>query len=189
MTINSIEIIKTIIQILGFSISGIGLFLAYRTLKANHDWNRRNFAAQAIEKWSSQSLIHRKAIEKTYPGLYDHQENDDLKVLSVEEAEKIYKCTFNDECWEIRFHILELLNYFEYISVAYNNKVADQVMIEKSFKNALIKWHRLLSHFIEVVEKYRKNNPWKPYSDLVNKWKAEGIVDREKTDRIINLYN
>jgi len=55
-------------------------------------------------------------------------------------------------------------------------------MIERSFKNSLMKWHRLLSHFIEVVEKYRKSNPWKPYSDLVHKWKTDPIKDRPITD-------
>lgn len=178
------ETIKILIQILGFGASAIGLFLAYKTLKANHEWNRRQFAAQLLEKWSSQSVIHRKAIEKHYPGLYDHQKDDALKVLIPEQCEEIYKSTSsNEELWNLRFHLIELLNYFEYIAVSYNNNVGDREMIEKSFKCTLIKWNHLLTHFVATVKNHRKYNPWQPFTALANFWehgKPEGKPPADK---------
>jgi hypothetical protein len=191
MDIKIIEWIKIVIQILGFGATSVGLFLAYRSLKANynslranHDWNRRQYATQIIEKWSSQSLSHRKAIEKEHPGLYDQKRPCDLKVIDSKFAKQIYECKPTDANWEIRFHILELLNFFEYVSVAYINKVADNKMIENSLKNVLLKWYRILYFFIEYVKYNRGYDPWKPYCDLMKVWDASIIEDVPPTDQL-----
>ena len=46
------EFIKLAIQSIGFLATATAVYVAYRTLRANHEWNRRHFAAQLMEKWN-----------------------------------------------------------------------------------------------------------------------------------------
>jgi hypothetical protein len=185
-TMNSyLEYIKIGLQIFGFLVTIAAVVIAYNALKtslkvlntnqevlkANHDWNRRHFAVQLLEKWNHHTRQHRELIETKFPQIYDcNILMEDPPCIDISVARKIYACTPLDDDWKLRFSLHELLNHFEYISVSYMRSVADKEIVEDSFKNILIKWHHILNPFIQVVEKNWGFNPWQPYSDFIKMW-------------------
>jgi len=66
-----VDTIFRIITALGTVATAIGVFIAYRALRANHDWNRRQYAVKLVEDWNPQTLVHLKAVEALLPGLID----------------------------------------------------------------------------------------------------------------------
>ncbi len=167
----------------------IGLFLTAWTLWTNHDWNRRQYAVNMLADWNARTSIHRKAIESLRPRLVDvDKTSHEVVEITGDDATKIYGSLPTDSDttkWELRFHFVELLNYFEFISVAYSYNVADQQIIEESFRNVLERWYDILHEFINVVAENRRyknpESPWQPYVDLIKSWKATTPKRRGKT--------
>ena len=130
-----------ILKDVGPVVTALAVLVAVWTLRANHDWNRRQFTAQLVAGWNDKTSAHRKAIEKLRPGLIDLSPDDKPVEISQTDAEEIFTARPDTECWELRFHFIELLNHFESIASAYRNHVADRPMIEESFQNVLIRFH------------------------------------------------
>ena len=164
-------------------ITAVGLILTFWTLKSNHDWNRRHYATNLIVEWNNKTFSHRKAIEMIRPGLVDLDKKGDAVEITKKDAISIYTSVPNEKenLWELRFHFIELLNHFEAISVAYRNRVGDQRIIEESVRNALIRWHDILTNFIQVVNDHRGYDAWEPFTTLVNYWKRKSFKPRKYT--------
>jgi len=160
-------------QIFGPIATALGVFVAIWALRANHDWNRRNFTAALIGQWNEKTSIHRQAIEKIKPGLVDLNKKWTPVEITKAEAENIYTAKAGTDEWLLRFHFIELLNYFETIASAYNNKVADQIMIEESMKGVLVRWHDILVNYIHAVEAHRGYQPWSPFLTVIDEWKKK----------------
>jgi len=162
---------------IGILATGCSAYLAYRSLnrqqkivKADHDRSKRAFAVKLLLKWNNNTLVHRRAIEKAFPGLLDHKHGDYTQ-LTKKHATEIYNATNNEsELFELRFHIIELLNFFEAVAMAYENSVADQEILETSFKGTLNNYYIALHDFLAIVEDCRQYQPWKPYITLVRRW-------------------
>ena len=176
------------------ALSSLGLTI--RALRANHDWNRRQFAAKMIEDWNPRTSSHRQAIERLRPGLIDIvRGNDKINVISLEDARAIYRSTpESPELWELRFHFIEILNYFEFVASCYHNEVCDEYMIEKSFRGVFMAWHKVLKNFIDEFAEARgythDKTPWGPYHILVEKWRTGPPLPdkRDRTDKVISAW-
>jgi hypothetical protein len=164
-------------------LTAVGLFFTVWALRANHDWNRRNFSATLVVPWNDKTSARRKAIEFLRLGLVDLDKSGDVVELTKKDATAIYvsKPANGGSEWELRFHFIELLNYFESIAVAYTNAVGDQSIIEDSVRNPLIGWHDILQNFIQVVAEHRGYQPWEPYTALVAHWKRKPFKRRRPT--------
>jgi hypothetical protein len=77
--------------------------------------------------------------------------------------------------WETRNHCIALLNYFEFVTAAWENQVADREIIEHSFKNTILRWYRDLYEFMVLMKNTRKYEPWPPLQRVVEHWKREGL--------------
>ena len=169
-----LDTVIRIITALGAVATAIGVFVAYRALKANHDWNRRQYAVKLVEDWNPQTLVHRKAVEALLPGLIDvDKQSRKIAEITKQLALEIYASKSGEPYWELKFHLIELLNYFEPVSASYQNLVADEAMVRDSFKQPLENWYQALQNFITVVAENRRLNPWKPYTDVIARWKGE----------------
>ncbi|MGO9085917.1 MAG: DUF4760 domain-containing protein [Candidatus Sulfotelmatobacter sp.] len=168
----------------GSLITAFSVFVAIWTLKANHDWNRRNYTAGLIGEWNDETSIHRKAIEKLRSGLIDLDTRGDVIEISEKDARAIYASKVDTPDWELRFHFIELLNYFEVIAAAYRNRVGDPQMIEESLRNVLVRWRKILRHFMEVVEKERGYKPWEPFTTVVDFWDSKPFKPRPFTGQL-----
>lgn len=160
---------------IGPIVTAIGVILAYLTLRANHEWNRRNYASQMVSNWNKQTKPFIDDIEKIEPRIIDFK-GGRLTQITQEYAHEIYFSKYSEESkeWKLRTRFIHLLNEFEHISAAYNNAVGDRKMIEESFKDILVKWGFVLMHFIDIYKSQRDNsNPWGPFHSLYNRWSSE----------------
>lgn len=176
----------SIIGNVGPFLTAIGLFLTVWALKANHDWNRRLYAANLVAEWNDKTAHHRRVIERIRPGLVDLDvTSKDVVELTKKDANAIYTSKPEDDgeesLWELRFHLIELLNHFESITVAYRNRVGDPQMMEESLRSPLIRWHDILHNFIQVVKEHRGYEPWEPYVVVVSYWKRKPFRPRKFT--------
>lgn len=165
-----------------FVATATSAYMAYRALRANHEWNRRQAALKIIEDWNDRTVTHRKAIETAIPGFVDIDQKKDvpLQIINPERAEKIYRSKPGTPDWDLRFHLIELGNYFEYIAFAYIHHVADRKILETAFLNTLSRWHQGMEHFILIVKKNRGYHPWQPFSDLIGHWNKPGDFSNVK---------
>jgi hypothetical protein len=161
--------------------TALGLIVAVWTLRANHEWNRRNYTVGLITAWNEKTSSHRKVIERLRPGLIDLNTKGAVTELTKGDAMAIYTSQIDTPEWELRFHFIELLNHFEAVAVAYRNRVGDSRMIDQSLRSALLRWHDILEHFMEVVSQHRGYEPWEPYTAVVAYWKRRPLKRRLPT--------
>ncbi|QNI30846.1 DUF4760 domain-containing protein [Alloacidobacterium dinghuense] len=170
-----------VIKDFGPIVTAVGVFVAVWTLRANHDWNRRQYTAILVAGWNEKTSIHRKAIERLRPGLIDLDSKGTPTELTRADAAAIYTAKPDTPEWELRFHFVEFLNHLEAIASAYRNKVADEQMLEESFRSVLIRVHDILVNFIATVDQHRGYEAWEPYSAVVAYWKRKPFKPRRYT--------
>ena len=122
-----------------------------------------------IAQWNDETSAHRKAIEKLRPGLIDLNKQGAVVELTKADATAIYTSKIDTPEWELRFHFVELLNYFEVIAVGYRNRVGDGQMIEESLRHVLIRWRKILRNFMEVVQEHRGYEPGDVHDRVVSR--------------------
>jgi hypothetical protein len=162
----------------------VGAWLVYRTLQANHDWQRRQYAIDIVRDWNKNTNGHSFAIEDAFPGIRDiDKTTGKVNEISKERAKKIYVSnpTTDKADFELRFHIIQLLNYLEYVVTAYNSKVADEAVIVEAMKNPIVRWVIILNNFLDVVEMCEGYQPWGPLRATVKDWEHELVVRRQLT--------
>lgn len=160
------------LPVLAFVAAAIGAFLAYRSLTANHDWNRRQYALHMLAEWNPQTAHHRKAVENAIPGLIDIDKRTHEPVdLDRTRSTQIYCSKPGTPDWELRFHLVELGNHFEVIATAYLHNVGDRVILRRAFESTLTRWHGILEHLVEVFVENRGYKPWGPFDDLIEHWR------------------
>jgi Domain of unknown function (DUF4760) len=182
---------------IGPIIAAVGLFLTIWALRRNHDWNRRQYAMTLLADWNDRTSNHKEAIERAFPGLVvvRWQATGDPH-FSKSRAKEIYNSLYEANEQELdgqpepdamlRSHMIELLNYFELIAIAYWHRVADQQIVEEGFRGALLRWYAILHPFIEVSQESHAaaqvdHKPWEPFVELVNQWKQPGRTIRRPT--------
>lgn len=131
--------------------------------------------------WNDKTSAHRKAIEKLRPGLIDLDSKGAATELTKADAAAIYTAKPETPEWELRFHFVEFLNHLEAIASAYRNKVADEQMLEESFRSVLIRVHDILVNFIAIVDQHRGYEACEPYSAVVAYWKRKPFKPRHRT--------
>jgi len=177
------DLLQWFLPNVGPILTALGLLFTVKTLKANHDWNRRNYATNLVAEWNNKTFAHRKAIECLKPGLVDLNKQREPIEITKMDASTIYCSKPTDtQDWELRFHFIELLNHFEAIAVAYRNGVGDRIIIEESLGNSLIRWHEILVNFIKTVNEHRGYEAWEPYTNLVNYWERKPFKVRPYTE-------
>ena len=160
-----------------------GVWLAFRTLKANHDWQRRQYAMGIFRDWNDLTADHARAIEEAFPHIRDVDRTTGKRnEITKEKAKEIYTCSpDNKACWDLRFNIIELLNHLEFMATAYSQQVADHTIIVDAFKEPLTRWHDILKNFLEVVEQCEGYRPWNLLEEQVAEWQSVTAKHRKKT--------
>ena len=169
----------------GGLMTGVSAFLAFLTLRryhrtfaADHDRKKRDLALALVLQWNQNTARHRRAIEKVFPGIVDKRNDGTSSEFTRQRAEEIYKANPEEPDWELRFHIVELLNYFGAISVAAQQGIADLEIVRSCFKGTLTNYYKALDNFIDVVQESRGYNPWDSYQQMVRDWQPKLAVRR-----------
>jgi|GEM_PF-6979021 len=152
---------------------------------------RRRQALEMLREWNQQTASARSTLERALPGLYDQCQR-----LSREEAIHLYRgsaearpalpssqrpsptydrldCASADTVSEVREHIVELLNYFEYVSSAYLKQAADRDILRESFAGTMVRYYCILGEFMAREKEQTGRNPWAPYTEFVESMLAE----------------
>lgn len=168
-----------LINNLGVIVGATSAVLAYKSFnravinfRADHDRSRRAEVLKLMLSWNEKTLEHREAIDASFPGLLNRRNGGSTQQITKEIAAKIYHAEQGDPEFRLRFHILELLNFFEAIAVASRNNIADRGMIETSFRGTLENYNDAFRDFVAYVKECRGYNPWEPFDDLIREWKV-----------------
>ncbi len=162
----------------------ISAWLILQTLKSNHDWQRRQYALDLLRDWNANTNDHSQAIETAFPGIRDvDKTTGKVNEISKDRAKKIYISDPHKDSNDflLRFHIIQLLNYLEFVVAAYNVNVADEEVILSTMKNPIIRWATILNNFLDVVEMCEGYQPWGPLRTAVKDWEHEAVSRRQPT--------
>ncbi len=175
--------LSTYILALGTLGTLIAAGLVFKTLKSNHDWQRREYATNIVRDWNTNTSWHWQAIETVFPHLRDIDRTSGLvSELTRQQALEIYTCEPSSRAyWELRYHFIELLNYLEFVAVAYIQNVADHEIVESCLQLPMVKYHDMFRNVIDVVENCEGYRPWEPYTQVVGRWKARSVTIRKST--------
>lgn len=159
----------------------VAVALAAGSLFKEYRWRRKQMCLTMLAEWNKHTADHRERIHAAFPGLLSGQGNLNFKTHAAE----ILAGTFTDATSSdtdssansdatlnppldaallrdprLRRSIIELLNYCEYISVAYLNEIADIRLMEKSMMSAIDEWYEALKPFVVKRTEVRGRNPW-----------------------------
>jgi hypothetical protein len=118
-----------------------------------------------------------------FPNLFDLDKQRQIPVeLTKQKAVEIYTATpQNNDYWDVRHHIAELLNFCEFVTTAYTQRVADEQTIDRSLKQSLRRIADTLKNYLEVVQERRGYQPWKPYLEVISTWSDKSVDIRDRT--------
>jgi hypothetical protein len=185
-----LETLRLWIQVGVLVVSAIALLHGAHGISKQRQWDRAHFAVEMINQWDVYSRDHKAAIEAAYPELIKNEQvRRPEGLISYEEAHCLYYSTpENDPLrWEIRNHCISLLNYFEFVTAAWEEDIADHAVIEDSFKSPILRWHGNLQQFMYVMQDARQYEPWQPLQRVVNIWKGSPVTQPRPavSDKII----
>jgi hypothetical protein len=162
----------------------LGVVILLFVLKRDHDWRRRKYAIDIVRDWNEKVLRHVREIEKEIPHLFDA----DIHTLAPAELTKqkaieVYNATAKGSTINpmVRHHMSELLNYMEFVAMAYTNSVADSNVVEECLVQSLVRVPKTLKNYIELVQERRGYQPWQSYLNVVSKWSAKDVSMRSPT--------
>jgi hypothetical protein len=177
-TLADFEIIKTVCAVITAISTAFIAFYAIRTLKREFSWRRQQLAVNMLAEWNRQTSEYRTIIDRWKHGLLDPKSTDELtlrEAVELNDYRPKVSNTESDDREKQRHAIIELLNYCEYVAVAYQNHVADQAMIDASFTGTISQWYRKLRPFTFARSKQLGRNPWQPLS----KWCEDALLSSD----------
>jgi hypothetical protein len=74
-------------------------------------------------------------------------------------ANRLYDAEGGSPDWEVKWHVIDLLNYCEYVAVCIRCHVGDHMILANAVNKTLARWHRELSAFMRVTEERRGLQP------------------------------
>jgi hypothetical protein len=157
------------------------LWFVYKTLKADHDWRRRQIALELNRDWLEKGTKSANIIEKAFPHIRYQGQEQDKNELTKSKAREVYTSTSDETTLEIRRHIIGLLNQMDYIAMAYFNGIADKDIVDSSMKYSLIAWFNSLHDFISVVQELENQPYWHTFQELISHWQQSQNVKMRKT--------
>lgn len=188
------------VEFLAVAILGVfSLYLTAYGLRLSHEWEKQKFTATLLKEWNNDVEKYKNEIFKAYPKLADGisaskggiPESVGLRLDSAyaEYSKRLHngECTPSlkpspPECSELleeaqlRDAVVGILNYLEYVSVAYEQDVVVRQKIEEVF------WGNFLNWFGATVEYIKASNPtrllyWAPYIKVACGWHRRSSLE------------
>ena len=166
------------------AVTAYGVIVAYKTLKANHDWNRRHLAIEKIiEIQNCLSKLREKefetelhfssrkepfSLEEIHKKICEYDKNGSIK------RDNNGYCILTSTGRKISSQIREYLNSYEIIAVAVRENTFDEEIVKETLKGNMIKAYRIFQNYIEHLRDfYKRPNAYKDLEILVKKWESE----------------
>lgn len=154
--------------IAGLIFAGIQLRSTKAALRADHDWNRRLAAQQALRDFDTSFL------SAEFRKRFDYLNSQ--TPISKSECDTIR----SDPDFEAQ--ILKLLNCYESLARGVFQEIFDEEVIIAAVKTSMIRCESYFMAYIEYRRKEVNSNAWKQLSYLIVHWKEDrSIIKRSMT--------
>ncbi|HZF13514.1 MAG TPA: hypothetical protein VFE33_32375 [Thermoanaerobaculia bacterium] len=171
------KLILSIIQTMGVLVAAASLVLSLWGIREQHEWNRRQQALTILEKFNSEVAPHRTAIFAAYPGINDENTN---QIPTHEECQTIIKARKPGEtkirgidAFELRSHLVSVLNYFEDLAIAWEYQVGDQTILEEAAAPVILRWYQVFQPCITEMDKEAGESVWPSLERVVASWEEK----------------
>jgi hypothetical protein len=145
----------------GFLISAYQTSQNTKALRANHDWNRRNAAQQALVS-GSQDLDIKRKIEDSL-GIIKNQKRISLAIIQEQLKQ--------DSSLIVDLH--RLLNIYESYARGIKQKIYDNEVIMDGRKSVMIRSFDIFFEYIEYRRSVGSSNAWCNLEAIINDWKYQ----------------
>lgn len=140
----AIQLASTIASAIGLLIAGISVWLAYRTLKSDHEWNRRKAAQDASSLFGSR--IEGRELLNVH---YDYASSNDS--ISLEGIRNEFQ---SDD--KLRPAVHSLLDYYELLARGVKTQIYDEDVVRRAWKGGMT---RAVGRFRPYIEHRREQGP------------------------------
>ena len=188
MSLEELSQISNIIIAISTTIGAIGVFVAWYSLKSNHDWNRRQLAIDKISTILKELREYRTNEFETLLHYSNRKKDDAFKVkelhlLMCEKDENgnlkwnnDKHCILTPKGRILANQIQEVLNSYEIISTGVFENTFDEEIVKKLMKGNLDKaFYIFKDYIIHLREHYKRNAIYENLEKLVKKWESEHI--------------
>jgi hypothetical protein len=171
------KLILQIVQTGGVVVAVISLIVSYQLSKQEYEWRREHFTVELLGKFKDQVREHREILMQTFPALHH---SDGGCPPSREQCARIiaakkgaYLLDDKSDAFEVRHHVVSVLNIFEHVAFAYERQLGDRDAIEASFSPLILRWHGFFANFIEEQNREFGADMWPPLTRVAQKWKVK----------------
>ena len=140
---------------------------AYEINEADHDWNRRIAAQDALKEYNQSILSSELQSEFNYSNC-----TESIPLKKIEEG-------FNKHP-NLQAELHQLLNFYEGLARGVFHGVYDEKIIKAARYNSMRKVFRAFNSYIESRRRASSPTAWKDSESLVDQWKAD---EKNKTKR------
>ncbi len=160
------------------SLLAITALIAFYQLKANHEWSRRKQSlVQLIDGRPSMT----ESIRYLNANINYREKKDAMSLAEIhkficgeEDHNKNPEITKDGK--EIKHHIFNILNYYEFLAIGIKQRICDEEVIKNSARGSLLKAQKVFGEYIAHLrtEKHTNNpNLFIEIQYLASKWKSE----------------
>lgn len=154
-----LQLVATSIGAVSLLIAATSGLLAFRTLRATHDWNRRK-AAQDATLLLNDRVKDRKLLK-------EHLDY----VSSFEPIPLAELCKALDAHPDVRIAVHDLLNYFEMLARGVQQNVYDEEVIRTAFEGSMSRAVSRFGPYIQSKHAPALPKAWEQLVYVVNEWK------------------
>ncbi len=160
-------------------------------MRAEYDWRVRQFTLELGQNWNQHTRKHLDVLSREFPAFFRVPKIDDSAWhLPKTRARQLVLCEGEEPTQAraevdinrdraLRSHLISLLNYFESMAQAYEQKVVDTKAIEDSFSSMMIDTYDYFGPFVDEMKLVTRREPWPPLERVVAYWRAAKL--REKS--------
>lgn len=168
----------------GIVVTAIGVYLAFATLRASHEWNRRHYTVEMAAAWNHEARALLANLTMHFPEFFqvpdfisDDRQRDQWCIDEDMAERLVFSKSPNDnideETIEIRDNLVPLFNHFESIAIAYQLNVIDRDVIFESFGAVLLDTWIFFGPFVDKMREVNRRDPWPPLTELIHAWEGE----------------
>jgi hypothetical protein len=148
-------------------LSAASFLIAAFSFAQKVSWDRKHYALEILRNWDLATQGYRTAMGSAFPELYSQNAR-----ISKVIAERIYAGSSDqDKC--IHQCLVSVLNHMTYIAVAYRSGATKRAIIEDHLGWTLVRWHDMLTPWLDLYNRDFPWHIWKVYEDLVEALKKK----------------
>jgi len=142
---------------------GIGIIIAIKQLRDQHEWYRREKAMSYSNLYHSELRKTKDILEETFNIV---SRNDSIPLDDI--IEKIE----NDK--KLRLELNYLLTYYENVGLACFNKIADEEILYDLMATTLVSFRKKLGNYIDFRRNEADNKRlWINFVSIANEWEKK----------------